>query len=178
MTPWKYSADGKAASRLNDDGRFESRLISAIPASELATALPADPLVLSDVQASAYIKIDEQAGLTRKKYITDTVGQDATYLSKASDAEAYKAAGYPSASIASYPWVKAEAQALYGIAPTIAQYQLATDSIIATKAQWSGTIGPAIELQRRAGKLAVSSALTVSAAQTAEATAIAALKAL
>jgi len=41
-TQWKLSSDGKSASRTNDIGHTESRLVSAIDATELANALPAD----------------------------------------------------------------------------------------------------------------------------------------
>lgn len=43
-TNWKYSADGLTASRTLDTGWLESRLVSEIPANELAGAQPADPV--------------------------------------------------------------------------------------------------------------------------------------
>ena len=43
-TNWKLSQDGISASRTLDSGATESRLMSAIPAGELATALSADPV--------------------------------------------------------------------------------------------------------------------------------------
>lgn len=42
---WKLSQDGKTVSRTLDDGTFQSCLTSAIPETELADALPADPVV-------------------------------------------------------------------------------------------------------------------------------------
>jgi len=177
ITNWKLSQDGKTASRTLDSGATESRLCSAIDAVELAGALPADALVLSEVRASANCAIDTQAGTTRLKYITDVAGQSETYLSKASDAAAYKAADYPSASIAGYPMVQAEGKALYGAAPSAAQYQAAADGIIATQTQWI-VLAAAIEQQRRAGKIAVMGAATVAEVQAAESSAIAALAAL
>jgi len=40
---WKLSQDGKSASRTLGDGEFQSRSIDVLVASELASALPADP---------------------------------------------------------------------------------------------------------------------------------------
>ncbi|MFA6903329.1 MAG: DUF4376 domain-containing protein [Gallionellaceae bacterium] len=66
MTPWKYSADGASASRTLDNGSIESRRVSAIPASELATAIPADPPTLTDMQATriALMEAEYQAAIT------------------------------------------------------------------------------------------------------------------
>ena len=58
MTPWKYSADGKSASRTIDNGFTESRLISAIPAAELAIALPADMPTLVEAKLAQVSKIN------------------------------------------------------------------------------------------------------------------------
>jgi len=126
---------------------------------------------------SAHAAIDAQAGTTRRKYITDATGQDATYLQKAAEAKAYVAAGYPSASIASYPMVRAMARSKYGPTPSAAQCQLAADYIIATEAAWVQK-GADIEEARLAGKDAVTAALTVADVQTAQTAAIAALVAL
>ena len=38
-TLWTYLQDGKSASRTLDNGAMESRLVTAIPADELATAI-------------------------------------------------------------------------------------------------------------------------------------------
>lgn len=132
---------------------------------------------LVDAQAAANAAIDAQAGTTRLKYITDVAGQSETYLSKASDAAAYKAAGYPSANIASYPMVQAEGKALNGATPTAAQYQAAADGILAQQQQWIA-LAAAIEQQRRAGKIAVGNAATTAAVQAAQQAAITALQAL
>jgi hypothetical protein len=121
--------------------------------------------------------IDVQAGKTRLKYITDVAGQSETYLSKASDAAAYKTAGYPSAPIANYPMVQAEGKAIYGAAPSAVQYQAAADGIIATEAQWL-QLAAMIEQQRRAGKIAVAGAATGAEVAAAQQAAIAALEAL
>ncbi|MGZ5029019.1 MAG: hypothetical protein ACXWAT_00960 [Methylobacter sp.] len=138
---------------------------------------PKPPTPLVDVQSAAYESIDYQAGITRKKYITDVAGQSETYLLKANDAQAYKAAAYPSASIASYPMVQAEAIALYGATPTAAQFQSAADYIINTQGQWL-QMAAKIEQQRRAGKISVGAATTNAGVASAEQAALAALAAL
>lgn len=132
---------------------------------------------LAQSQAVANAAIDVQAGQTRLKYITDVPGQADTYTQKAADAAAYKAAAYPVANIANYPWTQAEGIAINGATPTAAQFQAAADGILAQQAAWVAK-GAAIEQARRAGKIAVGAALTVAAVQTAQAAAIAALQAL
>lgn len=125
-------------------------------------------------RAAALRAIDNQAGVTRIKYITPVAGQAETYLAKANDAQVYKTAGYPAASIANYPLVQAEAVALYGATPTAAQFQAAADGILATQSQWIAKAAQ-IEQQRRAGKIAVTAAMDVAAINAARDTAIAAL---
>jgi len=141
-----------------------------------AAQLPAVP-TLVQAQRSANTAIDAQAGATRLKYITDVAGQSETYLAKTKDAAAYKAAAYPFASIASYPMTQAEGKAVYGSAPTAAQYQAGADYIIATEGQWVA-LAASIEQQRRAGKIAVNAATTNAGAQAAQQAAITALQAL
>jgi len=133
--------------------------------------------VLADIKLAAHSVIDAQAGATRRKYITDATGQDATYLQKAAEAKAYVAAGYPAAAIASYPMVRAMARSTYGPTPTAAQCQLAADYIVATEAAWVQK-GADIEEARLAGKDAVAAAQTAADVQTARTAAIAALAAL
>jgi hypothetical protein len=132
---------------------------------------------LAQAQTDSANIIDAQAGATRAKYITTVAGQSETYLSKAADAANYKAAGYPFASIASYPWVQAEAVAINGASPTAAQTQAAADGILAAEAAWIA-LGAKIEQARRAGGVAVAAATTVAAVQAAQDTAVAALAAL
>lgn len=57
MMAWKLSLDGKTVSRVLDNGMYECRLVTTIPDSELATALPADQPALEDIKAArmAYI---------------------------------------------------------------------------------------------------------------------------
>lgn len=132
---------------------------------------------LAQAQATAYNAIDAQAGATRSKYITTVAGQSETYMSKASDAAAYKAAGYPFASLASYVWVQSEAVAINGASPTSAQVKAAADGILAAQAAWIA-LGATIEQARRAGSVAVAAASTVAAVQAAQAAAVAALGAM
>lgn len=139
------------------DNAASSRLLppGCVPITDAeAHALQNPPSVLADVQAAACNAIDAQAGVTRSKYITVVAGQAETYLQKAQDAANYKAASYPSANIASYPYVNGYAVALYGTAPSAAQYQAAADDILATQAMWVAK-GAQIEQARSAGKVAV-----------------------
>jgi hypothetical protein len=151
--------------------------LTQLTAAEITAFQAAQTPTLAQAQAAACAAIDQQAGITRLKYITDVPGQAETYTAKNADAAAYKAAGYPSASIANYPWVQAEAIAINGATPTTAQIQAAADGIIATAAAWVAK-GASIEQARRAGKVAVGATSTVAAAQSAQAAAIAALQAL
>lgn len=132
---------------------------------------------LTQTRTDAGNAIDAEAGHARAKYITTVAGQSETYMAKAADATAYKAAGYPFASLASYVWVQAEAVAINGATPTAAQAQAAADSILAAQSAWIA-LGAQIEQARRAGGVAVAAATTVAAVQSAEAAAIAALQAL
>lgn len=139
--------------------------------------IPTDADILLVAQKSANAAIDAQAGATRLKYITDVPGQAETYLSKASDATAYKSAGYPSASIVNYPMVQAEGKAISGTTPTAAQFQAAADGILIQQLQWVA-LAAAIEQQRRAGKIAVAGATSPATVQAAQQAAITALQAL
>ncbi len=139
-------------------------------------AVDPPPPTLAEAQADALAAIDIAAGVARSRYITTVNGQDATYLLKAADADRYKAAGYPDAQIASYPWVLAKAKAMVAV-PAAADYQTAADLIIATRDAWV-VKGAAIEEARERGKAAVSAALNVAGVATARAAAEAELAAL
>lgn len=132
---------------------------------------------LAEAQASAHASIDAEAGAARARYITVAPGQEATYLTKETQARAYKAAGYPSASVASYPMVEAEALAIYGDTPAAADIQVACDGIIAQADAWITTAAQ-IERARIGGKRAVTAATTTAAGETARAAAVAELGAL
>ena len=128
------------------------------------------------IKPDALSAIDTAAGAARARYITTANGQESTYLLKAADADRYKAAGYPAAKIASYPWVLAKARAMVA-APAAADYQAAADLIIATRDAWV-VKGAAIEEARERGKAAVSSAIDVAGVAAARAAAEAELAAL
>ena len=131
---------------------------------------------LADFRNSAHAAIDAAAGSARALYITTANGQESTYLLKAADADRYKAAGYPFAQIASYPWVLAKARSTVA-APAAADYQAAADLIIATRDAWV-VKGAAIEEARERGKAAVAAAVDVAGVETARAAADAELAVL
>jgi len=112
--------------------------------------------LLSDAIAGSHNDIDSAAGMARSRYITTVAGQEATYLSKAADADRYKAAGYP-ADTSSYPWVESEMSA------TGMTAQQSTDGIIVQRDAWN-TLGAIIESERIKGKISVSQAVTISEA--------------
>lgn len=145
-------------------------------ASGYPVAVDPPPPTLADAQAAALAAIDAAAGAARARYITSANGQESTYLLKAADADRYKAAGYPAAQIANYPWVAAKAKAMVA-APAAADYQAAADLIIATRDAWVVT-GAAIEEARERGKAAVAAAVDVAGVETARAAAVAELGAL
>jgi hypothetical protein len=132
---------------------------------------------LAESQTRAHASIDTEAGAARARYITVAPGQEATYLTKESQARAYKAAGYPSAAVANYPMVEAEALAIYGTTPAAADIQAACDGIIAQADAWI-TKAAEIERARIGGKRAVTAATTNEAVETARAVAVAELGAL
>lgn len=104
---------------------------------------------LDEVKLQALTDIDAFAGLARLKYITDVPGQSGTYLLKAEQAASFIAAGgvgdVP-------PYVQAEVDAT-GMAPLdAAQY------IHGLSELWAQQLGPAIERERRIGKIAVEAA--------------------
>lgn len=132
-------------------------------------AVDPPPPTLAEAQAAALAAIDAAAGTVRARYITTADGQAATYMLKTADADRYKAAGYPAAQIAGYPWVLAKARAMVA-APAAADYQAAADLIIATRDAWV-VKGAAIEEARERGKAAVSSAVDVAGVAAARAAA-------
>jgi hypothetical protein len=104
---------------------------------------------LADTQAAAAAAIDAAAGMARLRYITDVPGQAATYAEKRAQAQAFVGAPGPVAPA----FVQAEADAMGVTALQAAQY------ILATALAWE-QIGPAIERERRRGKIAVQAAST------------------
>jgi len=114
---------------------------------------------LDDHRRKIHQQIDWLAGKTRLNYITQSPGQEATYLSKYADAQAYATAGYPT-DATPYPWINAEAAATHQTPATVAQ------QIIAAATLWT-SVGSQIEAARQAAKRTIKTAQTQDAMQTA-----------
>ena len=71
-------------------------------AAELATAL-------ATAKAAAIARVNSEAGGARARFITSVIGQEGTYLDKATEAGAFAADPAPNAS--AYPYLFAEAEA-------------------------------------------------------------------
>ena len=116
--------------------------------------------------------IDSQAGQVRLRYITDVPGQQAVYMTKLEQAQAYLAARALNAGAAVPPYLAAEAGATgetaFVVATAIAQ--LAT--------LWNEQLGPAIEGARLGAKRAVDLAQTEGAVEAAMQVGLAELAAL
>lgn len=145
------------------DGEGNCIGVSAGPQPDWTEVADDDPRALAylhpegtvdGARAAAVLAIDGAAETARLRYITPGAGQALTYLEKERDARAYAAAGYPSGSLAQYPWVDAERQA------TGQTGREAADTIIATADAWRAK-GAEIDGARRAGKLAVEAAADV-----------------
>lgn len=100
--------------------------------------------------------IDLAASRARGRYLTNGVGQDATYTAKYLDAINYVKAGYP-ADATLFTWINAEASAT-GLTTT-----QAADRIKTIGDFWYGLKGPQIEAARIAGKDALETLSTVEA---------------
>lgn len=109
-----------------------------------------ETVLLADAQNLASAQIDTAAGAARLRYITDVPGQQAVYLEKLQQSQAWVAnpTGTPP------PYVAAEAAAMQTDNTSAANY------IIATANAWGQQLSPAIEQYRRAGKIAVAAAGT------------------
>lgn len=115
----------------------------------LPAVVTAPPTAADDAyRAEARRRIDEAAGRARARYVTVGPAQDATYLAKYQQAQDYLAAG-PLVVLSDYPWIEAEATAC-GMSGEAAATRIKT-----LGDAWAGTIGPAIEAARIAGKDAV-----------------------
>lgn len=99
-----------------------------------------DPL--PEAKAEAIERVNIKAGEVREKYVTNVPSQDATYQMKLEDANAFKLAGYPENSLASYPFINGEAIA------TGSSGQSAADLIINTANGWK-QLAAGIENERR-----------------------------
>lgn len=122
--------------------------------------------------------IDQAAGTARRRYITDVPGQEAVYLVKLQEAEAYLLAHAADAGAAVPPYIAAEAAAIGQSAIAVAT------NVAALGGFWNGTVGPAIEGARLGGKAAVAGAAgadeasTIAAINAARDAAVAALEAI
>lgn len=87
-----------------------------------------DPL--PDARLSAIENVNTAVDALRKRYATDIAFQEKAYTDKLADCQAFKDAGYPEASILSYPYVYARASRLNVTG------QVAADFIINLAAQW------------------------------------------
>lgn len=105
----------------------------------------ADPI---EARSQAAIQIDQAAGEARGRYLSSGVGQELTYQAKYADACAFLRAqeSGSSLSVATWPYVAAEAQAT-GLTPSEAAARIAQIG-----AYWEAVIGPRIERVRIAGK--------------------------
>jgi hypothetical protein len=90
---------------------------------------PATLSALDEAKKIAKQEIDDAAGMARRRYITVAPGQDAVYVEKGKDAQAYKDAGYP-VDETGYEFVTAEKNAT---GKTATQ---ATDDMLALGASW------------------------------------------
>jgi hypothetical protein len=126
----------------------------------------------------ALTAIDAAAGAARKRYITDVPGQQAVYLVKLQEAEAYLIAHAANAEAPVPPYIAAEATALGQSAIAVAT------NVAALASFWNGTVGPSIEGARLGGKAAVAGATgadeaaTIAALEAARDAAVAALEAI
>lgn len=134
------------------------------------TPLPSDQPSLDEVRKSAFAAVDAAAGRARTHYITSAPGQDGTYLMKAEQAAAYRAAGYPADAS---PWllIALEAQAT-GQTP-----QEVADLVLATRDAWILKAAE-IEAARIGGKRNISAAATVEEVEAALNAAVGKLKTL
>lgn len=134
-----------------------------------AAPAPAPAPTLDELRRVATREVDGTAELVRLRYITPGSGQAGTYIEKAKQAEDFRSAGYPAASVP--PMVQAEADA------TGATAQAACDVILATRDAWL-VKGAQIERERRRGKVNIDGAADAGAVVAARDAAIAALDAL
>jgi hypothetical protein len=128
---------------------------------------------LNMLRHGALRAIDAAAGEARRRYITDVTGQQAVYLTKLAEAQAYLA-GFVNGSptVAAGPYIVAEAEAR-GIT-----HQQQAELVAGVAEAWNGVLGPAIEAARMAGKLAVEAAQTIEAIDAAREAAVASLNAI
>lgn len=136
-----------------------ANLSNAVQAKAARDAPP--PPALADVAKLARARIDAAAERARAKWITIGAGQALTYAEKRREAEVW--AGDSAPDPANYPWARARAARLNGVAPskvTKAQTQPVIDEWLAAAAAWTAA-GIAIEDVREAAKDAIAAASDV-----------------
>lgn len=101
--------------------------------------------------SAAEKRVDAAASAARARFISSGVGQDAVYVVKGQQAEAFAAAGFNGEPPA---YIVAEATAT-GVTPMVA-----AQTILGLRDAWNNLIGPAIEAQRIGGKKLVREAAT------------------
>lgn len=128
---------------------------------------PANP-PLEEKRAEALYALDQKAGEVRKRYITVAPGQEATYLIKEREAEAFRTALYLGTPP---PMVQAEANATGSSTADACALILGQRDLWVLKAAQ-------IEAARRSGKVEVGAAATLSEIDTARDAGLTALDAL
>lgn len=114
-----------------------------------------DPILDAPLEASiafALNQIDGTASETRKKFISTGVGQDAVYVTKATEAAEFRDRGFAGAVP---PYIAAEAAAFEQTPQVVAE------AILAINTQWNTVTGPTIEAARLLGKAKVRACTTV-----------------
>lgn len=110
------------------------------------------PTPIAEARSRAELAIDSAASSARGRFISSGVGQDAVYVVKGQQAEAFAASGFNGDPPA---YIAAEAAAT-GVTPMVA-----AQTILGLRDAWNNLIGPAIESQRIGGKKLVREATTV-----------------
>lgn len=127
---------------------------------------PPPPPLLDDARVSALTTVDADAETARHRFITPGDGQVLTYDAKRREAEAWAADDAPDP--ANYPWARAHAARLKGVAEadvTVAQCQAVIDEWTARVAAWV-TAGIEIEHVREGAKDAINIAADIAAIDT------------
>jgi hypothetical protein len=131
---------------------------SGIPTGDIIVPPePLDPVLdatLPEAITYAEAAIDREAGKARGRFVSSGTGQDGTYITKASQAQAFADAGYTGDVP---PYIAAEAASTGSTATATANL------ILATRDVWNNTVGPDIEAARVGGKKKVRKATTVQA---------------
>lgn len=132
---------------------FEGSHFEAWPLARAVELGVPSAVLAGALKPEALVAIDAEASKARGRYLTSGIGQDSTYLAKASEAEAFLQAGSPDDASA-YFLLKPEADAR-----GIAVADLAVE-VIAARDAWHRVAGE-IEGVRISGKTLVANSITV-----------------